>query len=767
MKHSIKSRIVRLVLLCTALPIVLLLVASLLVQQIQRKQVVEETDGLLKSDLAHIAYGVQQQVATAHALVEMQVEGNMRVALEQVRRMGGVNQVAGTLTWQATNQHSQESASVSLPAIQLGSWNVTPIDDATTAVPLVDTVRDLVGGTVTVFQRMNETGDMLRVATTVLNKEGRRAIGTYIPAVNPDGAANTVVKTVLKGETYRGKAFVVDSWYTTSYVPLMEGGEVAGMLHVGVKQESIESLRKSIMDIVVGKTGYVWVIGGEGQHHGHYIISQQGKRDGENILEAKDAEGKPVIRTIVDEAKAVPGQIIQVRYLWHDTMSKRTAPKVAAVVYYQPWDWVIGASAWEDDFMDPVHRLAKGARLTLIITLLVALGALVLSGWFALASAGRMAQPIVRLSAILREAMEGNLNQEEALADRSLERISEVGELASSFSGMIGSIRRSMGELEDHRAYLNRNVEHLLQAVTRFAQGDLTVSVQVEREDELGRLIAGFNSALATIRRLMADLAGSSGELQTTSGQLDRIAGELKLVSARTRDKAEGATHHLKDMDGTMQAMAAATEEISATIQEIANSSHQATVVAGEAVQSADQASLAIQTLDDSSQKISAVIQVIDTIAKQTNLLALNATIEAARAGEAGKGFAVVAGEVKELASGTTRATEDIRRMIDAIQQDTTRTVDGIGHILEVVTRIRDLQGNIAGAIEEQATTTREFAGQISQVAGSTSEVATSLDEVLGGTDMARREAEQTAAAASRLADLSSALQQHVAKFRY
>ena len=83
--------------------------------------------------------------------------------------------------------------------------------------PIIDEVTDLVGETATIFQRMNDRGDMLRVATTVETADGERAIGTFIPAGNPDGTANAVVTAILNGDTYHGRAYVVNAWYLTAY----------------------------------------------------------------------------------------------------------------------------------------------------------------------------------------------------------------------------------------------------------------------------------------------------------------------------------------------------------------------------------------------------------------------------------------------------------------------------------------------------------------------------------------------------------------------
>lgn len=184
----------------------------------------------------------------------------------------------------------------------------------------MDPVKRLVGGTATIFQRINDRGDLLRVATNVENLDGTRAIGTYIPAVDPTGTPNPVVATIMKGETYRGIAYVVNAWYVTSYEPIRnQNGEIIGVLYVGVKQENIDSLRQGIMQVKIGRTGYVFVMGGKGGDRGHYIISKGGRRDGENLWESTDSNGHRFIQSSVKKAIALnPGQYETERYPWQN-----------------------------------------------------------------------------------------------------------------------------------------------------------------------------------------------------------------------------------------------------------------------------------------------------------------------------------------------------------------------------------------------------------------------------------------------------------------
>ncbi|MGH8891454.1 MAG: methyl-accepting chemotaxis protein [Acidothermaceae bacterium] len=165
-------------------------------------------------------------------------------------------------------------------------------------------------------------------------------------------------------------------------------------------------------------------------------------------------------------------------------------------------------------------------------------------------------------------------------------------------------------------------------------------------------------------------------------------------------------------------------------IRDIADNAARAASIAAEAAGTANRANGTVAKLGESSAEIGNILKVITSIAQQTNLLALNATIEAARAGDAGKGFAVVAGEVKDLAHATSRATEDIAKMIEAIQSDAAEAVTMIRDIGTVVDRINDFQSTIAGAVEEQTASSNEMTRSIAEAASASGNIASTIVSV-------------------------------------
>ncbi len=148
------------------------------------------------------------------------------------------------------------------------------------------------------------------------------------------------------------------------------------------------------------------------------------------------------------------------------------------------------------------------------------------------------------------------------------------------------------------------------------------------------------------------------------------------------------------------------------------------------AVQSVVATTGTMNKLGDSSREIGDVVRLITSIAEQTNLLALNATIEAARAGDAGKGFAVVADEVKQLAQETARATEDISKRVETIQEDADQATKAITEIAGVITRINEFQTTIASAVEEQTATTQAINAGVSEAATGSGQIARSISGV-------------------------------------
>jgi len=282
--------------------------------------------------------------------------------------------------------------------------------------------------------------------------------------------------------------------------------------------------------------------------------------------------------------------------------------------------------------------------------------------------------------------------------------------------------------------------------------GDLTLRVNVDSRDELGRLAGSLNRFLEKLHALIGRVAQTSSRVRDASDQLLQLNGQTQEMVTNQ--------HMSTDM------VATAVNEMSATVQEVARSASTAAQAANQAdedarqgsgrvnrsaaairelAQDVEQATGVIHDLKSEAEGVGSVLDVIRGIAEQTNLLALNAAIEAARAGEQGRGFAVVADEVRTLASRTQQSTTEIQEMIERLQSGAQGAVsvmdagrdkfqksvelaesagESLSEITQAVAAIRDMNAQIASAAEEQSTVTEDINRNVNEISASSDQTA-------------------------------------------
>ena len=298
------------------------------------------------------------------------------------------------------------------------------------------------------------------------------------------------------------------------------------------------------------------------------------------------------------------------------------------------------------------------------------------------------------------------------------------------------------------------------------SSGDLTKRLESHSKDEIGQMGQALNRSLDRMLQVIKGIQSDSQALASASEELSATSGEMISNAKETSNQASVVSSAAGEINSNLQTVATGAEEMSATIKDIARNATEAATVTKDAVHMAAETNQNIARLGGSSSEIGNVLKVITAIAQQTNLLALNATIEAARAGEAGKGFAVVANEVKELAKETAKATEAINGKISAIQNDTKVAVDSIATISGIIGQMNDITTTIAAAVEEQSVTTNEMSRNIAEAAKSSEAIVESVSGVARVAEGTSRGATESQKAARELALMSTQLRGVAGEFK-
>ncbi|WP_218617368.1 methyl-accepting chemotaxis protein [Cryptosporangium aurantiacum] len=659
---------------------------------------------LSTADLDHVAQGVDRLTSTAGDAIQAEVNRGMTVALAELSQRGGVRLADTTATWSAVNQTTQATRTVTLPRLLVGGTWLGQNRNTNVRTPMVDDLYGMVGGTVTVFQRMNTAGDLLRVATNVRTKAGARAIGTFIPATAADGTANAVAAAIKSGKPYRGVAKVVDTWQVSAYNPLKNAsGQVIGAIYVGTPQsEATASLRDAIAATKVGENGGVTVYSTLTADKGRVIAATDPDRIDAEALDDEDANGTAYVQDIIEKATALDtNETTKASYTLPGIGDDTPATTQVAISYYAAYGWAITVASYTPDNAGAINDINSGRRAMLWAFVLAAVVLAVVGGIIAWIWARR----------------------------------------------------------------ISARMETLTDAIVGLSRRDLTVDVPVGGNDEIGRMGGALRTAITELRQLLGGISEASREVTGAAGRVSAAGTALAGSSSRASDQTGEATAAASAVSDNVQLVSEGSEQMGAAIAEITTNAQEAAAVARESVVLSQQAGNVIAKLGESGTRIAEVVKAINGIAEQTNLLALNATIEAARAGESGKGFAVVASEVKDLAQETARATEDVTARVEEIADDTRHAVAAIEGISTSIGRVNDFQTAIAAAVEEQTAATGEMSRNVSVAADRSNEIARNLGEVLITVDTTRDAVRDSQQAAEELNGTARHLTDLVARF--
>ena len=316
-------------------------------------------------------------------------------------------------------------------------------------------------------------------------------------------------------------------------------------------------------------------------------------------------------------------------------------------------------------------------------------------------------------------------------------------------------LRSKPGKLMSKKSHL-RLLEKQQSAIVKAVIFDMQLSISVYWDEQQKAKVAALQKMANAVE---TDAGKAVDQIAKSTSAMADNAKHMATSAIAVGDDSKSVASAAFQALANIQTVSAATEQLSASIREIAGQLNSAAVVTVDAVGSANKCRETISQLSTAVDKIGAVAKMINAIASQTNLLALNATIEAARAGDAGKGFAVVANEVKNLASQTTKATEEISCQINDVQMTTAAAVSAVLHISNSIDTISQVSATVSAAVEQQAAATSEISRNVAQTSSATQEVTHRIDRV-------SKEATEAGAHASDVSRISEHLATSIEDFR-
>ncbi|MEF8759824.1 MAG: cache domain-containing protein [Candidatus Accumulibacter sp. UW25] len=476
-----------------------------------------------------------------------------------------------------------------------------------------------------------------------------------------------------------------------------------------------------------------------------YLMPVNRDFEGANKIDLKDANGKYLIRELIDAAKAGGGYVA---YDFPKPGAQVASPKIAYAAAFKPWNLILGTGIYIDD-VDLVFRQVL-IRLGLISFALLAL--LTALGWaisrsisvplnsvvevsnrmaagdfdFQLDTSGRdEAGAVFRAVMLVREAVRAMINDANSLsaaaAQGNLATRAEAARHQGEFRAIIDGINSTLDAVVGP-------IDEVRRVMASVEQGDLSESIKGNFQGDFGVLQASVNNTVGKLSTTIAVVNTSASELSNASTQVSATSQVLSQATSEQAASLEQTTSAIEEMSASI----AQNTDNAKTTDSIARQSAADALAGGEAVRSTVAA----------MKSIAGKISIIDDIAYRTDLLALNAAIEAARAGEHGKGFAVVAAEVRKLAERSQVAAQEIGELASSSVETAERAGKLFETMLPSIRKTADLVGEITAASEEQTTGANQISQAMAQLNNVTQQNAATAEELSATAEQMNTQAE-------------------------
>jgi methyl-accepting chemotaxis protein len=416
------------------------------------------------------------------------VDISLNLAHEYFYKLGEIQLTGEMATFDATNQITKVSHKIEVPQWELNGRIIQETTD------IVDAIKKMSVQTATIFQRIPE--GFLRVSTNVMKLDGQRAIGTYIPNESP------VIQTIMRGETYRGRAFVVNDWYLTAYEPIWLNGAIEGILYVGVKEKDLTGLKEIFMKKSFYGKGYPTLISGDGD----FVIPPGNNRGfGDDVTFFNE-----ISTTGLTEGK------IEVEH--------NGQKLIKYFKYYEPIDAYVSITVFRSDLMVMVRAIVFA------VILMMAFGTLIFIGIITL-STRSLTRALKKGVLFSQQISEGKLT-----SGLDIDQQDEIGQLSEALNTMSKKLCEIISNISTGANRIHSASQHMNAASENIAH---EASQQASSTEELS----------ATIEQMMSNIEQTAENAKQTEKIALNASREIETGNRLTEDAEKG----MKAIDGKIK----------------------------------------------------------------------------------------------------------------------------------------------------------------------------------------------------------------------